>query len=394
MSRDEDDPDDGRTTDHPPGEEGGDPADGDPADDESAYPSYSWDGDEDEWRADTEPTTPPERSTDDRPAAGGGPPADDSHGPRRAERSPDDGRRPTDPPDDRRRGRQRRRRPDAQRAPGGDARRAGDRTAGEPASTADRTGWNFDSPHPDHGARRDEHERRRETTRAPPNRPDGDDGVKHIDWRQKGAFDFAFSYPTQRGWGPLLKAGAVVLVSPLLVFLPLVFLFGYVFRLTRYAAQGRTQPEFADYGDMLTDGVGYVVAFTLACAVWVGAVVAGAMLHDAVAVIFGLAGFYLFPAALTVYPVTGSITKTFSSSLTFDFAFSTHYLKYSLLYILLLVVLRIVASFSVLLFLVGVAWGSAFTYLANGAYWGFVYYRGAEEGVLPTAEEVDQRNGY
>lgn len=395
MSRDEEDPADERTPDRRPGDEGGDSADGGPDDDESTYPSYSWDGDEDEWRADTEPTTGRESSTDDRPSAGRDPPADDSHGSRRVEPAPDDGRRrPTDAPDDRRRDRQGPRRPDEQRAPGGDGRRAGDRAAGEAASTADGVSWNFDSPHPDHGARRDEYERRRGTARPPTNRLDGDDGVKHIDWRRKGAFDFAFSYPTQRGWGPLLKAGAVVLVSPLLVFLPLVFLFGYVFRLTRYAAQGRTQPEFADYGDMLTDGVGYVVAFTLAGAVWLGAILAGAMLHDAVAWIFVLVGFYLFPAALTVYPVTGSITKTFSSSLTFDFAFTKHYVKYGLLYVLLVVVLRVVASFSVVLFIIGLAWGWTFTYFANGAYWGFVYYKGADDGVLPTAEEVDQRNGY
>jgi hypothetical protein len=385
MSRDEDDPADERAPDRRPADEADDPAD-----DEPAYPSYSWEGNEDEWRGDAER----EPQTDDRPGTGRGGPADDSHDSRRAERSPDDGPgRPAETPGERR-GDQGRRRPDEQRAPGGDGRRGGDRAAGEPASTDDTIGWNFDSPHPDHGARRDDHQRRTETAHGPANRPDAGDGAKHIDWRRKGAFDFAFSYPTQRGWGPLLKAGAVVLLSPLLVFLPLVFLFGYVFRLTRYAAQGRTQPEFADYGDMLTDGIGYVVAFTLAGAVWVGAVVAGAMLHDAVAWIFALAGFYLFPAALTVYPVTGSITKTFSSSLTFDFAFSKHYVKYSLLYVLLVVVLRIVASFSVLLFIIGLAWGWAFTYLANGAYWGFVYYKGADEGVLPTAEAVDQRNGY
>nr|WP_303646728.1 DUF4013 domain-containing protein [Haloarchaeobius salinus] len=182
--------------------------------------------------------------------------------------------------------------------------------------------------------------------------------------------------------------------SPLLVFLPLVFLFGYVFRLTRYAAQGRPQPAFEDFGDMLTDGVGYVLVFTLACVVWLGAVVGGAMLHDAVAWIFGLVGFYLFPAALTVYPVTGSVTKTFSSSLTFDLAFSRHYVKYSLLYVVLFVVLRIIASFSILLLVVGVAWGSAFMYLASGAYWGIVYHKAASAGVLPTAESVDQRDGY
>jgi hypothetical protein len=391
MSRDEDDPDDERTPERRPADE-----EGDPAADEPAYPSYSWDGNEE--RADTESTDGQERPPDDHHSSGRGPPTDDSRGSRRAERPPDDGRRrPAEAPGERRRGgrsaREGRRRPEEQRAPGGDGRRGGDRAAGDPASTGDGTGWNFDSPHPDHGSRRDDHQRRSETAHPPANRLD-DDGVKHIDWRRKGAFDFAFSYPTQRGWGPLLKAGAVVLVSPLLVFLPLVFLFGYVFRLTRYAAQGRTQPAFADYGDMLTDGIGYVVAFTLAGAVWLGAVVAGAMLHDAVAWTFALAGFYLFPAALTVYPVTGSIAKTFTSSLTFDFAFSKHYVKYSLLYVLLLVVLRIVASFSVLLFIVGIAWGWAFTYLANGAYWGFVYYRGADEGLLPSVEAVDQRNGH
>ncbi|WP_440990344.1 DUF4013 domain-containing protein [Haloarchaeobius baliensis] len=366
MSRDEDDPADERTPDRESADDGGDTAEDGPE-----YPSYTWAGDE--------------------PAG----PNESRHGPRRDERGPDDERRrATDGPDERRR-------TDHPSSTGGrpDDRRDGARRAGDPApdgqtATRDGVGWNFDSSHPHHGARRDDYRRRRQAPQEPTNRLDGDDGVKHIDWQRKGAFDFAFSYPTQRGWGPLLKAGAVVLVSPLLVFLPLVFLFGYLFRLTRYAAQGRTQPAFEDFGDMLTDGVGYVLVFTLACGVWLGAIVVGAMLHDAVAWIFALVGFYLFPAALTVYPVTGSVTKTFSSSLTFDLAFSKHYVKYSLVYVVLLIVLRIVASFSVLLFIIGLAWGWTFTYFANGAYWGFVYYKGASEGVLPPAEDVDQRNGY
>ncbi|MFD1646738.1 DUF4013 domain-containing protein [Haloarchaeobius litoreus] len=362
MSRDGD-PDDERTTDRGPG-------DGDDSDDEPAYPSYSWEGGESEWRADNEPTDRREHPADDRRH-----PAD----------TRDERRRATRPP------REDRRRPDDRRD---HARRPRNPAGGDPTETRDGVGWNFDSSHPHNGARRDDYERRQQPPREPTNRLDGSDGVKHIDWRQKGAFDFAFSYPTQRGWGPLLKAGAIVLVSPLLVFLPLVFLFGYVFRLTRYAAQGRTQPEFADFGEMLTDGVGYTLAFTLTGAVWLVAIVAGAALHDVVAWTFALVGFYLFPAALTAYPVTGSITKTFSSSLTFDIAFSKHYVKHYLLYVVLLIVLRIVSSFSMLLFLIGIAWGWAFTYFANGAYWGFVYYKGANEGVLPSAEEVDQRNGY
>lgn len=379
MSRDEDDPADDRTADRAPG----DGPDEDPGDDvdEPEYPSYSWEGGEAGWRADNEPTDRRTSGRDERQ------PADE----RRTDR-----RRPADGPGDR--GRSGRAptedadRPDERHAARG-PRRTGDPAGGGEPATREAVGWNFDSSHSHHGARRDDYERRRGSP-PPTNRLDGDDGVKHIDWRQKGAFDFAFAYPTQRGWGPLLKAGAVVLVSPLLVFLPLVFLFGYVFRLTRYAAQGRTQPAFEDFGDMLTDGVGYTLAFTLTGTVWLVAIVAGAALHDALAWIFFLVGFYLFPAALTTYPVTGSITKTFSSSLTFDIAFSKHYGKHYLLYVVLLVVLRIIASFSMLLFIVGVAWGWAFTYLANGAFWGFVYYKGAEAGVLPPAEDVDRRNGY
>lgn len=366
MSRDEPDPDDA---------DGREPADG--SDDEPEHPSYTWEGGESGWRDEHEPGR---RSADEDPRPDRDPRRRGDDG-RRGDRRPTDGR--ATPPRDGRASDPTPSSPGGRRGSGGSVR------------TREGVGWNFDSPHPDHGARRDEHERRRR--RNPPGGERGlreDDGVKPIDFGRKGAFDFAFSYPVQRGWGALLKAGAVVLFSPLLVFLPLVFLFGYVFRLTRHAAQGRDQPAFEDYGDMLTDGIGYVVVFTFASAVWLGGVVAGAALHDAVAVVFALAGFYLFPAALTVYPVTGSVTKTFSSSLTFDLAFSTHYLKYYALYVVLLVVLRIVASFSMLLFIIGIAWGWAFTYLANGAYWGFVYYKGASEGALPAAADVDQRDGY
>lgn len=382
MTRDEDDGparDDGDDADHDDDHDRPERDEPDGGDDEPTHPSYHWERGERARHEEAEPSGRPPR---DRPE-GERDRVDDG----RQEPRPGDERRDSRPHDDRRR-----EPPRTDRRPP-DARERG-------VQTRDGVDWEFDQAPRDERARRrrppEPGEPRSRERRAPPrtDRRRGSDGVTPIDFARKGAFDFAFSYPHQRGWGPVLKAGAVVLFSPLLVFLPLVFLFGYVFRVTRYAAQGRDQPAFEEFGEMLTDGVGYVVVFTLASLVWAFAFGIGSELHDAVGIVFALVGVYLFPAVLTVYPVTGSIATTATSSLTFDVAFTSHYLKHFLLSLLLLVALRIVASFTLLLLVVGVAWGWAFTYVSLGAYWGFVYHRGASEGLFPSAADVDQRNGY
>lgn len=374
----------------------------DDTNDDEGVPNYTWRGGEPEWRDGDEPDDRTRRS--------------EGRGRRPASDRPDAGRRdrPHDSVDDPPRGAPRRDAPDPERRRPGDGRPRDERpregqprdvraarsprhggprnTVDDGTRTRDGIGWNFDEPHRDRRASRDER-RGREPARRRERRRDTD-GPKRIDFDRKGSFSFAFSYPLQRGWGPVLTAGAVVLGSALLLFLPLVFVFGYVFRLTRYAAQGRPQPPFENYGEMLTDGVGYVVVFALAATAWLVATVVGTELHEAVGLTFALVGVYLFPAVLTVYPVTGSIAKTFTSTLPFDVAFTRHYVKHYLIYVVLLVALRVVSSFSLLLLIIGIAWGWAFTYLANGAYWGFVYYKGTRTGVFPPADEVDQRRGY
>ncbi|WP_435348397.1 DUF4013 domain-containing protein [Haloarchaeobius sp. HRN-SO-5] len=259
--------------------------------------------------------------------------------------------------------------------------------------TRDDVSWDFDArpSRRRESADRFGHRRRRDyaSSRRVP-RAD----VAPFDFDRKGPFGFAVTYPFQRGVGPVLKAGLLTLGSALLLFTPLVFLFGYLFRLTRHAAQGRDQPAFEDYGQMLTDGVGYVVVFTLAGLGWLLAYAVGTELHAAVGATFGLVGAYLFPAVLTVYPVTGSVATTFTSSRALDLAFTGYYVKHLLVFVALVVVLRIVTAVSAFALLVGLAWGWAFSFLATGAYWGFVYYAGARDGVLEPTEQADQRNGF
>ena len=351
--------------------------------DESDYPTYTWDGDAtDDDRDDREfPRTQDGRTGDENRTASGSRADQD--------RADSNWTEPT------RRAEDRPHRPS--RRPPHEPRRGGEtppRPTGDGRRTRDDVAWNFDGPHGRQRAPGDRATRRDRPNAAGSGRVETTDGVSSIDFDGKGTFGFAFSYPFQRGWGPLLKAGLVTLGSVLLLFTPLVFVFGYVFRIARYAAQGRDQPAFEDYGQMLTDGVGYVVVFALWSIGWLLATGVGAELHWAVGSTFGVAGAYLFAAVLTVYPVTGSVAETFTSSRLFDFAFTGFYVKHLFVYVGVLVVLRILSTLSLFALVVGVAWGWTFTFLASAAYWGFVYYLGAKRGVLDPTERADQREHY
>jgi hypothetical protein len=142
---------------------------------------------------------------------------------------------------------------------------------------------------------------------------------------------------------------------------------------------------------MLTDGVGYVAVFTLGLAAWLVAVVLGSEIHDVVGTTFLLTGVYVFPALLTTYPVTGDVSETLTTSRSFDFAFSRLYATYFVVYIVLFVVLRVVVSLSFLLFVVGGAFGTAFSFMCASSYWGRVYHRAVSAGLVEPAHSADQR---
>ncbi|WP_435348395.1 DUF4013 domain-containing protein [Haloarchaeobius sp. HRN-SO-5] len=211
-----------------------------------------------------------------------------------------------------------------------------------------------------------------------------------------GLLEFAVGYPRTVGWRPTLVGGLLVLLSILV--LPVFVLLGYQARLGRSAANGWPQPELVDVGDLFVEGLKLFAVLLppvlLFAGVYATFVLGGtAVESDALVTAGGLVVLVLYlllvflvPALQTGYYVTGSVTRTFTSGVVTDFAFTGYYVKATLVYLVLVVVANVVYLVSIVT-IVGPLFVAAFFAFAQGSFWGYAYYRAAERGIVPPPSE-------
>ncbi|WP_135305740.1 DUF4013 domain-containing protein [Haloarcula amylovorans] len=229
----------------------------------------------------------------------------------------------------------------------------------------------------------DTHEPRRRTETG---------GDEDADPYERDGFSFGLYYPARAGYEPFLLGSIISLVGAAVPPVGL-FTYGYVFRLTEWAANGREDPpEFEAFGRLFVDGLRLAVA-TVALAivtVVVGATVAAVAeqiglaspLSDFAVALTALAGLYVTPAVLTAYAVTGRITRAFTGRYAGAFAFSTRYLAAFAGSVALGFAATVLwlASF---LTLVGPVFVSTYASYVFAAFWGYQYRAAAEAGTVP-----------
>lgn len=210
---------------------------------------------------------------------------------------------------------------------------------------------------------------------------------------------FALKYPLSAGWKSL-GIGAIIAVFASIVFLPIIFLWGYRYRIARAGARGDDRaPEFDSFGNIIWNGVLLAGAF-LPYALIVGLLtvmiaVAGSTVNEtatAVMVFFWLIA--VSYAGIAIHPTfvaTGSIKQTYAGGLFLKVAVTREYLTGVLFGVVLRLLVGIVM---LLLFVVSIItligplivfylWYAYDEYIP-GAIWGYVAHSLAERDVLPT----------
>ncbi|WP_226006931.1 DUF4013 domain-containing protein [Natrinema salinisoli] len=183
---------------------------------------------------------------------------------------------------------------------------------------------------------------------------DGQSGPRRHD---RDLFEFSFTFPLGKDGKPLLIDSVLFFFGTFLL-IPLIFAFGYAYRVGRAAARGdEDPPSFDDWGGLGKDGLllgGLILGITIAFSAAIGgllfATIAVSDTPSLVIAIAGvgflllLAGSYLTGAIVPVVIGTGSVGKAFSDGRILEFALSIHYLKGVLAYIAVSVVLSIVVN--------------------------------------------------
>ncbi|WP_049888100.1 DUF4013 domain-containing protein [Natrinema sp. J7-2] len=227
-------------------------------------------------------------------------------------------------------------------------------------------------------------------------------------YHDRDIFEFSFAFPLGKGGKPLLIDSVLLLLSVLLV--PLLFSYGYSYRVGRAAARGDGDvPSFDDWGGLGTDGLllvgvylGVVLAISVLVAAFLGAIAvvgeSSALMLTLLAIgtLLVFACVYVAGAIVPVLIGTGSLTETFSNGRLLEFALSRHYLKGVVLLFVFWIILSIAASIAAVVLAITV-FGIVlliplyfvFTaYTANLAFamWGYIYNEAAAAGDVEPVE--------
>ncbi|MFC4542333.1 DUF4013 domain-containing protein [Halosolutus amylolyticus] len=227
-------------------------------------------------------------------------------------------------------------------------------------------------------------------------------------FHESGLVSVGITFPLGKSGKPLLIDTVMSVVYFLIV--PLLFSFGYSFRIGRAAARGDADPpSFDDLGGLARDGavllgitLAVVVAFVFASVVAgaVGDAIADTPLSGAfdLVVVFGtFAGLYFAGAIVPVLIGTGSPRETVFEYQFVTFALTRHYLLgivATILFAMFGYVAFFVAAFVLFLSIFGIVLLIPLlivfpVYLVNALFvvWGYVYNRAAKAGdvesVLP-----------
>lgn len=155
------------------------------------------------------------------------------------------------------------------------------------------------------------------------------------DYYERGPLNFSFTYPISDGWEQLLITAGLLFLAGLLIF-PIVFVYGYAYRLGRAVIRGDYRPpEYGDWAGLFKDGVllfvvglpyGLVMLAVIAIPFVAGATVDNAVL-SAVAVPLYVAGLYVGGGVFPTFMATGSVTETYEDLRFLEFVRTSNYFK-------------------------------------------------------------------
>jgi len=214
---------------------------------------------------------------------------------------------------------------------------------------------------------------------------------------------FSLKYPLSAGWKSL-GIGAIIAIFTAIILLPIIFLWGYRYRIARAGARGDdSAPEFDNFGNVIWNGVVLVGAFLpyvlVAGLLTVVVAALGSAISETAATVmlifWIIAVNYVGIAIHPTFVATGSIKQTYAGGLFIKVAATREYL----IGVLVGFVLRLlvgIAMFVLLIvsiitligpFIVFALWYAYDEYIP-GAVWGYVAHSLAERDVLPavTAE--------
>lgn len=188
-----------------------------------------------------------------------------------------------------------------------------------------------------------------------------------------------------------LKTIGLLSLSFLIV--PLFLALGYAFRVARSAALGvHYPPKYKDWGGLLFDGfrffaVYFIIAFVSNIAVFAlfrATVEISIGLAAIVFIILSIAVPWVMFAFLLAFLGSNSVAEAFSNGEALELLKSWFYFKSLLLFVglvLIMTTLIIVASITI----IGGIAALFYSILVYAAYWGYIYYRAVEEGIVSPA---------
>lgn len=215
---------------------------------------------------------------------------------------------------------------------------------------------------------------------------------------------FSLKYPLSAGWKPLGIGGLVAILASML-FIPIIGLWGYRYRIARAGARGDVSaPAFDDVGSIIWNGILFAAVFlpyvivvgAISVAIAVGTASVGTLIADVGLAVWLAAGTYVGYAIHPTFVATGSIKETYAGGRFLRVAGTRTYLiGFVLAFVLRLVVaivLLIVTVISVITIvgpIVVYAVWYAYDEFIPGALWGHVAYELADAGVVPAVTAAD-----
>jgi len=209
-----------------------------------------------------------------------------------------------------------------------------------------------------------------------------------------GIFEFALRYPVSGGWKPLAWCGLAMVLSSAV--LPVFAVLGYAHRVGRSAVYGGPEaPPFGNFfvrvfdGVMVTVVIGALGSLLLALTIfvldtgrWLG--LTDTELGGSLLVAFSFV-LYVSNAFFTVHAATDSLTETFTTVRVPRFVASAYYLKSWLLQFLLVLSVFLIGAMTAVT-VVGVVFLLPFALMVFGSYWGRVYKRAMDKGIVEPVE--------
>lgn len=212
-----------------------------------------------------------------------------------------------------------------------------------------------------------------------------------------GVFDFAIGYPKRDGWTPAILSSVMLLLGIFIV--PLFIAIGYGFRVARAAALGRPfPPAFEDWGGLLYDGLRFIGVSLLAGLIWAliagmvigGLIVAGTEAGAGVAFLFFyFAASWFIAAFQTAFIGANSVPSAITDGRALSLLTSGYYVKAWLLTIVLGIIFNIIFAISIFT-IIGPIFVAGYMFLAWGAFWGYIYYRATQKGIVKPPVEDPQ----